>query len=415
MKPSIVAVVLSAGLLFTQSPQLLAQQRNPPNQAELIQTLLNRIEQLEKRVSELEGSKSQAAEPRPEPVASPEAQAETIQPSPDAPNLRIAGFSDFNLGASDLRGSRSGFTEGQFILHLNSNLTPKVSFMGELSLTARADAGTGVPAATGFNAEVERSIIRFEHDDYLKVSFGRYHTPINYWNTTFHHGQWLQTTVGRPEMVQFSGRFIPVHFIGGLVEGAIVGNGLNFNYNFGLGNGRGSVISRGGDAGDINNSRAWLVNMFVKPDKLYGLQAGGSAYRDKISAGGRDYREWITSAHVVWNRETPEIIAEFTNINHENLTTAAPISNSQAYYIQAAYRLPILEKKWKPYYRFEYIHIPRADALFQSQGIPNLAGSVAGARYDLSSFAALKFEYRNQRRAPGQPRINGFVQTSSTF
>jgi hypothetical protein len=48
-------------------------------------------------------------------------------------------------------------------------------------------------------------------------------------------------------------------------------------------------------------------------------------------------------------------------------------------------------------------------------GTRNLAGSVAGLRYDISSFAAIKLEYRNQRR-PGLPRINGgFVQTSFTF
>ena len=91
--------------------------------------------------------------------------------------------------------------------------------------------------------------------------------------------------------------------------------------------------------------------------------------------------------------------------------------NSQAFYIQLAYRLPGFDKLWKPYYRFEYIHIPRSDAVFQNvDGRQNLAGSVVGVRYDISSFAALKFEYRNQRRLPGQPRINGgFVQTSFTF
>jgi hypothetical protein len=418
MKP-LMAVLMVAALAH-------AQQQQAPSQTELIQTLLNRIDQLERRVSELEGTKTAAtaaaapsAPIRPQPIAQT-APGEMIHGEPqttgDTPNLKIAGFSDFNFSGSDQPGSKSGFNEGQFILHLNSNLSPKVSFMGELSFTARTDAGTGAPAATGFNAEVERSIIRFEHSDYLKVSFGRYHTPINYWNTAFHHGQWLQTTVSRPEMIQFGGRFIPVHFVGSLVEGALGAGGLNFNYNFGVGNGRGSVLSRGGDAGDVNNSRAWLVNFFVKPDRLYGLQVGGSTYRDEVTTGGRNFGEWITSAHVVWNRETPELIAEYTNVNHENRTTPSPSSNSTAYYIQTGYRLPILERRLKPYYRFEYIHIPKSDTLFQSQSVPNLAGSVAGLRYDLSSFAAVKFEYRNQKRAPELPRVNsGFVQTSFTF
>src|SRR5262245_14473827 len=421
MKPAILAAGIFYAFVLIAYPAQ-AQQRSPADQAQLIQTLLTRIEQLEKRVNELEASKP-AADNNPRPQQPPITPGEMvhpdalqpIQPGAEGPNLKIAGFGDFNFAATDAPGIKSGFNEGQFILHLNSNLSQKVSFLGEISLSARTDAGIGSPAATGFNAEVERSIVRFEHNDYLKLSFGRYHTPINYWNTAFHHGQWLQTTVNRPEMVQFGGRFIPVHFIGGLLEGAVGAGGLNFNYNVGVGNGRGSVISRGGDAGDINNSRAYLVNLFVKPDKLYGLQVGGSAYHDKVTAGTpvRNFREWITSAHVVWSRETPEIIAEFANVRHENLTVSSPRSNSQANSVKPGYRWPIFPKKWKPYYRWEYIHIPQSDSLFQSQGIPNLAGSNVGVRYDLSSFAALKFEYRNQRRAPDQPRINsGFVQTS---
>ncbi len=428
MRPLIVATTVF--WLFAAAPLLRAQQRNTaPSDAELIQSLLTRIEQLEKRVADLEGPKAPAAAQAqppspaaPPPPPSPQQMADmahtVVEPAPEAgPNLKIAGFSDFNFSGSDQPGTKSGFTEGQFILHLNSNLSPKVSFMGELSLTARTDAGTGTPPVTGFNAEVERSIIRFDHNDYFKASFGRYHTPINYWNTAFHHGQWLQTTVSRPEMTQFGGRFIPVHFIGALLEGALPASGMNLNYNFGVGNGRGNVISRGGDAGDINNNRAWLVNMYVRPDRLYGLQVGGSAYRDKVNpTGGPAIGEWITSAHFVWTRETPEIIAEIANARHENLTTTSPIANSLAYYVQMAYRLPFLEKRWKPYYRWEYIHVPKSDTLFQLQPVANLAGSTLGVRYDLSSFAALKFEYRNQRRAPGQPHFNsGFVQTSFTF
>ena len=412
MKP----ILLASVVLFAQATFVSAQSAIAQSQTEVIQNLAARIEQLEKRLAELEGAKAPAVvPPDPTPAAAAMQMGSPVGSVEGHPTLNIAGFGDYTFGASDQPGTTSGFSEGQFILHLNSNLSSKVSFLGELSLSARTDAGTGGPPATGFNAEVERSIIRFEHNDYLKVSFGRYHTPINYWNTAFHHGQWLQTTVSRPEMTQFGGRFIPVHFVGALVEGATGAGGLNFNYNVGVGNGRGSVISRAGDAGDNNNARAWLVNMFVRPDRLYGLQIGGSAYRDKVTNGGRDYREWITSSHIVWNRETPEIIAEFANIRHENLTNpAAPIANSQAYYVQAAYRLPAFNKQLKPYYRFEYIHVPRSDTLFQP--IPNLAGSVGGLRYDLTSFAALKFEYRNQRRQPDQKRINSaFVQTSFTF
>ena len=288
-----------------------------------------------------------------------------------------------------------------------------MSFFGELSLTARPDAGIGSPAPAGFNPEVERAVIRFNQSDYLKVSFGRYHTPINYWNTAFHHGQWLQTTISRPEMTQFGGSFIPVHFVGTLVEGVVPAKGLNLNYNFGLGNGRSTVITRSGDFGDINNHKAWLVNMFIRPDALYALQVGGSVYRDEVNpAGVAGSREWIQSGHIVWHSETPEFIAEFANVTHQPITGAAA-TNSQAFYAQAAYRLPWNQKRWKPYYRFEYIHVPRSDTIFRA--VPSFYASTAGLRYDISTFAAFKLEYRHYDRR-NLPELNGaFSQVSFTF
>jgi hypothetical protein len=427
---------LLIGFLLALPPWAGAQTADQATR-DLIEKLLARIDRLEARVAQLESPGARVSAPVvPPPVAPAQAvhAAHDTAPVPDLaqpvyPSLKIAGFSDFNFSATDLHGpsggfgaqtllgAHSGFQEGQFALHLSSALSPKVGVFGEISMTARADAGTGTPAATGFNAEVERLIIRYDLHDYFKVSFGRYHTPINYWNTAFHHGQWLQTTASRPEMTQFGGGFIPVHFIGTLVEGSVPAGGMNLNYNFGLGNGRGQVIGRGGDLGDINNNRAWLVNAFIKPDHPYGLQIGGSVYRDEINTlTGLAAREWIQSAHIAWQKETPEVIAEFANVSHRPVSGAGASnisSNSQAFYIQTAYRLPWGQKLWKPYYRFEYMHIPQSDAIFRA--VPSFVSSTVGMRYDISSFAAFKLEYRNYSRR-NLPSINGaFLQTSFTF
>src|SRR5215467_6731969 len=210
-----ISTRLSVIVLSLTAPLRLYGQTSSSNQAELIQTLLARIDRLEKRVAELETKSGVAAEPNPvveTPVLHDVTAHDHDARQPElflSPSLRLAGFSDLNFAATDQHGAKSGFTEGQFILHLSSALSSRVSYFGELSFTARTDAGTGSPAATGFNVEVERSIIRFDQSDKLKLSFGRYHTPINYWNTAYHHGSWLQTSVSRPEMVQFGGSFIP--------------------------------------------------------------------------------------------------------------------------------------------------------------------------------------------------------------
>jgi hypothetical protein len=334
------------------------------------------------------------------------------------PSLHLAGFGNMDFADQDKSEGPRGFSEGQFVLHLVSSLSPQVNVFAELSFTPRADAGTSVngsPPATGFNAEVERIIIRFDQSDELKVSFGRYHTPINWWNTAFHHGEWLQTTISRPEMVQFGGKFIPVHFVGALAEGALPSSGWNVNYQVGIGNGRGSVISRGGDAGDNNATPAWVLNLFAKPDRAFGLQVGGSLYLDKITltSAGPEFRERILAGHVTWQHEDPELIFEIANVRHEQIVGTLTSSNL-AYYIQAAYRLPTFNRLWKPYYRFEHIDIDSTDTVFA--GIPNLDGSTLGVRYDISTYAALKTEGRWRQRVSGQPSMNGwFFQVSFTF
>lgn len=331
------------------------------------------------------------------------------------PSLHLSGFADVDVAAQNASETPRGFTLGQFVLHLASALSPRVAVFGELSFSPRADAGTGTPPATGFNAEVERAIIRFDANDLLKVSFGRYHTPINWWNTAFHHGLWLQTTISRPEMVQFGGKFLPVHFVGALAEGSIPAGGWNVNYQGGVGNGRGNVISRAGDAGDNNGRPAWLANVFVKPDKPFGLQAGGSLYLDRVSVAPHpDYDERIVSGHAVWLREDPEVIAEIADVRHDLVGGNLSTSNL-AYYVQTAYRLPVANRVLKPYYRFEHIRIDAADPVFA--GVPNLDGSsTLGIRYDISTYAAIKTEARSRKRASDQPRSNGwFAQVAFTF
>jgi hypothetical protein len=348
----------------------------------------------------------------------PAAPHEMPQPPPgqrDYPSLRLTGFADVNFSAMEHVEGPRGFSLGQLALHFTSELSPRVTFFGEISFTARSDAGTGTPPATGFNTEVERLILRFDQSDRLKVSFGRYHTPINYWNTAFHHGQWLQTTIARPEMIQFGGRFLPVHFVGGLVEGSIPAGGWNLNYKGGVGNGRASVISRAGDPGDSNGDRAWLGNVFSKPDKPFGIEFGGSIYDDVVTlSDAREFRERIVSGYAVWNKENPEIIFEIAGVRHEATATSL-VTWSQGYYIQTAYRLPAFNRVLKPYYRFEHIGIDDDDGMFTT--VPRLDdSSIVGVRYDASLFAAIKGEYRTWRRGDDVARNHGgFFQLCFTF
>ena len=416
------------GVLLLAMGAARAQDLPPTDQAEQMKMLLERIQQLERRVNELEAKGPAAqnpvytasesavpAQPLREAGAPAAAMHHDVQEQaaasptiqqlePHYPSLQIRGFGDVDFSATDQKGTNSGFSLGQLDLHLASALSRKISYFGEITFNA---------SPTGYGVEVERSIIKYDYNDYFKLSFGRFHTPIGYWNTAYHHGAWLQTTIARPEIVRIGGTFIPVHFVGFLAEGNIPSGGAGLSYSFGVGNGRGTIISRPGDAGDNNDNRAWVANIYSRPQRFYGLELGASAYRDKITLpDGRNFRELITSAHVVWTKENPEFLAEFANVSHRGVFTDIT-TNSQGFYVQFAYRLPWFERTLKPYYRYEYIHTPLSEQVFTNQ---DLTGSILGTRWDISSYAAFKAEYRYTKHQIAEPYVNGaFFQTAFTF
>ena len=421
-------------VLSLPGDRVLAQCTSPSlEQQQTMQNLLDRIQQLEKRLGEVERfqrneSLTQVARSNPENAAESKAlsassgPAEMAQMEPKVrpeevreaevhyPSLQIRGFGDVDFSATDQKGSISGFNLGQFVLHFASPLSEKVSYFAEVSLTAQP---------TAYEVNVERTIIRYDLNDFFKMSFGKYHTPISYWNTAFHHGAWLQTTITRPEMVKIGGTFIPIHFVGLQAEGNIPSGGLGLGYNLGLGNGRSSNFGKAGDSGDVNNNRAWLANVFARPSSLNGLQLGGSYYHDVLTPQpGVNFEEWISSANVVYTKEKPEILAEVANVQHRQLGTSRTF-NTTAYYVQVAYRFPWNEYKWKPYYRFEYIHRPSIEPVWDVAGVAStvdLVGSTVGVRYDITNYAAFKGEYRSSRHGVGEPRVNGaFFQTAFTF
>jgi hypothetical protein len=421
-------------LFLTATGAAWGQSSTPPDQTEQIKSLLERIQQLEKRLADVEtrlpasstpvltAANVPLSQPAATQTASPAVQEHQHDVAADQvavrqmethyPSLQIRGFGDVDFSATDQKGTNSGFNLGQLDLHLASALSQKISYFGEITFNAHP---------TDYAIEVERSIIRYDYNDYFKLSFGRFHTPIGYWNTAFHHGAWLQTTIDRPFIVKVGGTFTPVHFVGLLAEGNIPSGGLGLSYNVGVGNGRGEIISRPGDAGDINNNRAWVAKLYARPPKLYGLELGTSFYQDKItltSPINQNYREWIASAYMVWTKGSPEFLSEFDNVHHRSILTNQ-IANSNAFYVQFAYRLPWLERSLKPYYRLEYAHMPLSEQVFTHQ---DQVESIFGLRYDISSYATFKTEYRNTKSQPGvlglpaEATVNGlFFQTAFTF
>ncbi|HEX6134095.1 MAG TPA: hypothetical protein VFZ24_09030 [Longimicrobiales bacterium] len=318
---------------------------------------------------------------------------------PDNPHSRFTGFlfGDITFGEMEM-GTRDGFVIGQVVGHGNALLTERLTFFGELSATARED---------GYAFEVERAILRYDFADALKLSVGRYHTPISYWNTAYHHGLWLQPSVGRPELIRIGGSFLPVHFVGLLVEGTFPSSTVSLSYEAGIGNGRGSVISRPGDAGDVNDDPAALVGVRVRPGFARDLELGGSVYVDRITTDSASADERIASVHAVWTGSAPEVIAEYVHVRHDD---GAIDSDSHGFYVQAGYRLPEGLPRLTPYGRFERLLVETSDPAFA--GIPDRDAVIVGLRWDFETLAALKAEARRERRDGGEWLHGVFVQAA---
>lgn len=305
---------------------------------------------------------------------------------PSEPEFNVMGFGDISYISRD-GSDDDGFAIGQAVAHATASLGPGLSAFAEFSATAKDSE---------YSFEVERLIVKYEFSDLYKLSAGRYHTPVGYWNSAFHHGAWLQTTAARPEMVKFGSKIVPIHFVGVLLEGSIPSGTLGLDYKAGFGNGRHSNIARAGDAGDVNGDKAWMLQISARPQALYGLDFGIGFYNDEIDLGANpSVEERTVSAYAAYSKESPEIIVEYLSSEHEDVSDSSAQGDVEAWYAQFAYRLPGSRSDWKPYARLERTRIDDSDPLLGAEGL-DYDGGILGVRWDFNPYAALKAEYRSE-------------------
>lgn len=303
------------------------------------------------------------------------------QDDADSP-ARLMLFSDATYLWTE-RDVNEGFSLGQVVAHLNAVLAPRLSTAVEATLTSRE---------TGPIATLERLILAYDVSDALRISAGRYHTPISWWNTQFHHGLWLQNSIDRPNMVRFGTPLIPVHFLGLLASGKVPMGTSTLVYEAGVGNGRADDLVGAGDAGEDGGEPAWVGGLRFRPGLLTGLELGVHGYLDELDdAAVGEVAERILGGHVVW-QANPEILFEYLRFDHDPGLAGAGTVASDAFYVQVGFRLPP-RPSIQPYARVEAVDVGTGDPLF-TPGVLDYEGVIAGVRFDFADFAALKGELR---------------------
>lgn len=321
---------------------------------------------------------------------------------PSDPEFNILGFGDISYISKD-GSNEDGFVVGQAVAHMTASLGDSFGVFGEFSLTGKDSE---------YSIEAERLMVKYDFSDRFKLSAGRYHTPIGYWNSSFHHGAWLQTTVSRPEMVKFGSKLVPIHFVGVLLEGSLSASDLGLTYRAGFGNGRHANIARAGDAGDINGDKAWMLQLNSRPTKIFGLNVGVGFYSDEVTLeASPNVDENTISAFAAWTKESPEVIFEYMHSKHELVTDPGASGEVDAWYGQVAYRLSGKHDQWKPYARVEKTDVDASDPLLGTEGL-NYDAGILGVRWDFNPYAAIKVEYRNEEFESGGRENNFRLQIS---
>jgi hypothetical protein len=292
---------------------------------------------------------------------------------------QIRGFMDVLTGFQD---DKVSFTLGEQDLFITSELSDRFSFLGESVFKFTP----GTP--TTFSVSIERAIVKYNFMGNHNLLIGKHHTPINYWNDTYHHGRVLFPTIYRPLL--FEADIIPLHTTGVTLQGQNLGN-LKFGYDVMVGNGLGSD-----DVLDNDKRKSITAAVHIKPAE--GLRIGFSWYNDEMAAGSRTHDGKLITWNVQQNLFSPsiayfgnkiEVLAESTLATNHTDTTGS--KQTFAGYIYAGLKI---KERLVPYIRFDRLHFQEGEILFDKNNTTSIVG---GIRYNINYLTVVKLEYQHEQ------------------
>jgi hypothetical protein len=291
-------------------------------------------------------------------------------------NTQIRGFVD---ASATYNGKKLSFGLGEQDLFITSDITDRLSFLGETVF--KFDPSS----ETDFSVSIERIVLKYNIKGNHNILLGKHHTPINYWNDTYHHGRVFFPTISRP--LFFSTELFPLHTTGVSLQGLNLGS-LRFGYDVMFGNGLSSS-----DILDNDNNKSVTVAVHIKPRNA--LRLGLSYYHDIIAkgvdlhhGGTSNWRinEHLVTASVANFGEKVEFLAE--SMAGVTQTDSTGSRKSISSYVYAGYKVT---DKITPYVRFDQLKYQQGEIGFQKN---NTDSFLAGIRYQLNYLAVIKLEYQ---------------------
>ena len=289
----------------------------------------------------------------------------------------IRGFADL---LATYEKNKTSFGFGEQDLFITSELNDRLSFLGESVFKFTL----GTP--TNFSVSIERLYVKYNIAGNHSILFGKQHTPINYWNATYHHGRVFFPTIERPLL--FAANLIPLHTTGVTLQGHDLGS-IKFGYDLMIGNGIGS-----GEITDNDKYKSVTAAAYIKPANR--LQLGITYYNDVISKGAsvhghtvdwKVYQQILTASAVYFGNKF-EFLSESSLANNYTDTTGS--RNSFFTYLYAGFKI---KEKFVPYFRLDYMYFPDGEIYFDKD---NTTSFIGGMRYQINYIAVIKLEYQHK-------------------
>jgi hypothetical protein len=314
--------------------------------------------------------------------------------------LPIHGFMDVGF-ASNSKGTSAnpmGFYVGALSFYLAPHFGDKVKALVEPNFEVTRDGA--------ISTDLERLQIGYTFSDNATAWAGRFHTPYGYWNTAFHHGAQIQTSVLRPRFLDFEdkGGILPAHMVGLWGEGKLKAGEGKLTYDIFAGNGPRIAIVTPATTGilDINlagdNNHQAMVGFnlgYEFSGSLDGLRLAVHSLRgdvDDDAVPSNKTQLNIVGGSAVYLSDTWEVMSEYYRFNDKDKSGGTGTHKSWADYLQIGRSFNNLT----PYVRVERTVLDQLDNYFSMQDSgQSYARQALGLRYNLNQKAALKFELLN--------------------
>jgi len=321
----------------------------------------------------------------------------------------LHGFADVGFSAQTFESPENkGFNIGSVDFYLTPQFGDNVRSLIELIFETLDDGSLAT--------DLERLEIGYTFSDAATIWAGRFHTPYGYWNTAYHHGSQLQTSILRPRFLDFEdkGGILPSHMVGLLASGKIRAGGGRFTYDAFAGNGpemdmgipavMGEGVLTINTAGDNNHQAMVGMNLgYEFAGMADGLKLAVSTLNGDVAGPtGLPVQNIIdvgmTNFTVVYLTNDWEVMGEYYRFNNKTkLSGGSPASSSYsswADYLQVGRSFNGVT----PYLRAEKTSLNQSDRYFAMMANgQSYIRQALGLKYDLNPKSALKFELLNSK------------------